>query len=73
MASRKPAWVAHCETREGFVELDADDADHADRLCNEWVNHGRAISAAKRRVFPDGTLGPVVGRIHSECDDGAAA
>ncbi len=67
MIVRRPAWIVHAETSSDlFVELDADDQDHAHRLAAHWVFRGLAMTAAVRRVFPDGTLGPVNGRIH--CD-----
>lgn len=46
------AEVAHYQ----HEELDADDADHAERLAVHWVAHGMAISASYRRVLADGTL-----------------
>lgn len=68
MTERKPLFVAHMETARGFVELDAESVDHAHTLCAEWCRHGRAISAAARRVASDGTLSRVIGRIHSDVD-----
>jgi hypothetical protein len=66
MASRKPAWVVHCEVSIGsFIEVDAGDADHARALAQNWVKNGAALSAAVRRVFPDGTLGAVIGSVES--------
>ena len=67
MIARRPAWVVHAETSADlFVELDADDQDHAHRLAAHWVTNGLAMTAAAHRVFPDGSLGPVNGRIY--CD-----
>ncbi len=67
MIARRPAWIVHAETApDRFVELDCDDADHAHRLAAHWVANGLAMTAAARRVFPDGKLGPVNGRIY--CD-----
>jgi hypothetical protein len=66
MVSRKPAWIVHCEVScYAFVELDADDPDHARAIAKTWVKNGTAISAAVRRVFPDGTLGKIIGPIES--------
>ena len=62
MAERKPAFVVHVETSsdmsvaDRFIELDADDADHAGNLADAWVDRMGNASAAIRRVMPDGTL-----------------
>jgi len=62
MVERKPAFVVHVETHgdasiaDRFVELDADDIEHAGNLANAWVNRMGNSSAAVRRVMPDGTL-----------------
>mgnify|MGYP000023512927 FL=1 len=62
MIERKPAFVVHVETSsdmsaaDRFVELDADDAEHASNLADAWVNSMGNASAAIRRVMPDGTL-----------------
>ena len=59
---RKPAFVVHVETSsdmsiaDRFVELDADDAEHAGNLADAWVDIMGNASAAIRRVMPDGTL-----------------
>ncbi len=67
MIARRPAWIVHAETTSDcFVELDADDADNAHAIAANWVANGLAMTAAARRVFPDGSLGPVNGRIY--CD-----
>ncbi len=69
MISRKPAWVVHAEVESGlFVELDADDADHAHRLAANWCERGAAISASARRALHNGTLCRPSGRIHSDLD-----
>lgn len=61
MIERKPAFVVHAETspssNEPMVELDADSREHAHNLAQEWLTHGRAVSAAIRDVRADGTLG----------------
>jgi len=61
MAERKPAFVVHAEvdtmSDASMVELDADSRDHAYTLTQNWLTHGRAISAGIRKVHADGTLG----------------
>ena len=61
MAERKPKFVVHAEvspsSNEPMVELDADSFDHAHGIAQEWLTHGRAVSAAIRAVRADGTLG----------------
>ena len=61
MTERKPAFVVHAEVASGsnepMVELDADTRDHAQNLAQNWLTHGRAASAAIRKVRADGTLG----------------
>jgi len=72
MASRKPAFVVHAETvRTGMQELDAESVEHAHTIASAWCRNGMATSAAVRRVFPDGSLSKVVGRIHSDIDEDA--
>lgn len=63
-ATRSTAsFVVHAETVSGldreterFVEIDADDVDHAHNLARHWVDVFGAVSAAVRRRDPDGTL-----------------
>lgn len=61
MIERKPAFVVHAEVAPSsdapMVELDADSHDHAYTLAQNWLVHGRAASAAVRKVNADGTLG----------------
>jgi hypothetical protein len=61
MVERKPAFVVHAEVAPSsdapMVELDADSHDHAYTLAQNWLVHGRAASAAVRKVNADGTLG----------------
>ncbi len=62
MIERKPAFVVHVETSSNmsvadrFVELDADNMEHAGNLADAWVDRMGNASAAIRRVMPDGTL-----------------
>ena len=64
--SRKPAFVVHAEIRpHEFVELDADDAEHGHRLAAMWCDSASAISAAVRKVLPDGSLSKIDGSIHA--------
>lgn len=62
MIERKPAFVVHVETSgdmsvaDRFVELDADSIEHAGKIADAWVNSMGNVSAAVRRVMPDGTL-----------------
>jgi len=62
MIERKPAFVVHVETdsdmsvADRFVELDAEDAEHAGNLADAWVDRMGNASAAIRRVMADGTL-----------------
>ena len=62
MIERKPAFVVHVETSsdmavaDRFVELDADDAEHAGNIADAWVDRMGNASAAIRRVMADGTL-----------------
>lgn len=62
IVERKPAFVVHVETSsdmgvaDRFVELDADDAEHAGNLADAWVDRMGNASAAIRRVMADGTL-----------------
>jgi len=61
MIERKPAFVVHAEVAPNsdapMVELDADSRDHARYLAQSFLVHGRAVSAARRTVYADGTLG----------------
>ena len=61
MIERKPAYVCHMEmdtmSDASMVELDADSFTHARTLAQNWLTHGRAISAGIRKVNADGTLG----------------
>ena len=60
------AFVVHCEVSSGeFQELDAESLENGHTIASVWCKNGMAISAAVRRVWPDGSLGPVIGRIHS--------
>ena len=56
-------FVIHAEVVSGldresdrFVEIDADDADHAYRLARHWVDTFGAVSAAVRRRDANGKL-----------------
>jgi len=39
-----------------FVELDAEDGNHADNLAKDWCKHFSAMSCAVRAVNSDGSL-----------------
>ena len=62
--ARGPGFVVHAEIKPGrYVELDADDMAHADRLAATWVRECGAVNAAIRRVYPAGTLGEAISGI----------
>lgn len=64
-ANREPSarFVVHAEVVSGmdreserFVEIDADDVEHAHTLARHWIDTFGAISAAVRRKEPNGAL-----------------
>jgi hypothetical protein len=62
----KMAFVVHVEVKSNeFVELDADSEQHAHDLMDSWIDTMGNMSAAMRRVFPNGSVGKVIGRIRS--------
>jgi len=73
---RRPAFVVHCEMHDtlspgreaGFEELDADDLDHAERLRKTWLTKIGAITAAVRKVGPDGRLSETIGGVFDPAD-----
>lgn len=60
--TRKPSFVVHVECHsnmkndERFIELDADDLNHAISLANHWVTVLGKTSAAVRQTFENGKL-----------------
>ena len=63
MIERKPRFVVHLELVSGmdrdvprFEELDADSAEHADKIGSAWKQNSMCISYAVRRVMHTGEL-----------------
>ena len=56
------------ETSRGMVELDASDIDHANNMVAAWIKNGMAQTAAIRRVYDDGSIGKIIGKIFDGCD-----
>lgn len=60
--NRKPSFVVHVECHsdfeidERFIELDADDLNHAVALAHHWVRVLGKTSAAVRQTFENGRL-----------------
>ncbi len=53
----KPSHVVHVETSSHeFIELDADDANHAKRLVEAWIKTMGKLTARYHFVKTDGTL-----------------
>lgn len=67
--ARGAKWIVWAEVKSFcHFELDADDADHAQRLARHWVSTMGAMSSSFQRVFADGSLGGAVA-IFSGHDD----